>query len=262
MPRAVAMLVGAILLFLWPNTVLYSLLFAAGCVLSILLSVMLLIRRTTESNLRVRGSTILSDSLHEIRSGASSFLIAFVMVLRLNGPTLLLTQAMPSQAPLIALVDKFLKWANTALTPVSQVLLAWIGKVPAALVHRLRKSILVSGVLVAVSCALAFFALPYLSLLLSAGLLRIDGFTSLCITFIACGLFVSGLLANAGFVARSEGALASWIASTVTLFMLVTLYFVADIWTVPGSFAFVAVCEWLYVCIQILLLSGRRFHSA
>lgn len=164
LPRALTIGLAALLLLFIPQPEIFGILTLAGNLIAVTLPVIIYKKRQSTSELDIE-KTSFGGIRKQIRSGFSAFTIGFVMTARMSLPVLLSPSLIPAYADVIALADKFLRWGNTAITPVMQYVQTGIPRISGTLGHKARKG---TRLAIIIGCGLA--ALSSIATLLIAPL--------------------------------------------------------------------------------------------
>lgn len=223
LPRAAAPLVGAAATLVAPTAYTFSIFLILGSTAASAMG----FRRVVRHAATLRHPFDLGDwssALRRLRESTSDFLLTFTVALRLALPTTVGPLAGPSHGSITAYSDKLLRWANTGMVPVAQLLQTSVGRqslsnnMPrwAGIMARIHGL----GIVLAI---VMFFATPFVSEFLSAGALPLTAMQSAPLAITTWALFSNTVLAN-GYLAslgrERTGAmlgLASLVALTLCI---------------------------------------------
>ncbi len=165
-PRALAIAIGTIGLVLTASIHIYGIAVVAGNFLTILLPFVLFRGRAKMEKISFSGLSV-SSALTELRQGWSAFVIGIVLAGRLSLPLLVANSLVPASAPSIALADKFLRWGNTAMTPIMQYVQTGIPRIYGSkkdkAVKGTRRVIFLSFGATVIATLITFFGAPFVS---------------------------------------------------------------------------------------------------
>lgn len=170
LPRVLGLALGALALIGGTHLVVLPILQLLGVAAGVCASAWLVGRRPGAWS-----SFELRQSVAVLRSQSHGFVIALVAAGYASIPLSLVSLLAPGSLPVYALLDKLLRFATTAYSPVLQFLQGWVPAAPSArLLTRIRKA-LVLGLAMAVVGGLAFvFLAPLFMRALSHGEIRPD----------------------------------------------------------------------------------------
>lgn len=200
LPRAAAPLVGSAATLVAPTAYTFAIFLIVGSTAASAMG----LRRVMRHAARLRHPFDLGDwpsALRRLRGSTSDFLLTFTVALRLALPTTVGPLAGPFHGSITAYSDKLLRWANTGLVPVAQLLQTSVGR--QVLTNTMPRWVSTMARIHGIGMVLAivmFFATPVVSEVLSAGALPLTAMQSAPIAITTWALFSNTVLAN-GYLA-------------------------------------------------------------
>lgn len=251
-PRAAAIVAGSAVVVAMPTAVAYALVVAAGQVVAVVGTFAVMNRRTA-GTIRQRMGTA-REAVDALRRGAPAFGAGILLVLRVSMPVIVTPLIAPAAAPMVALADKFLRWANTAMTPVLQALQVRVAASGLELPVRVRRAtaaaVVVGPVLGIGTTVVSRFA----SGPMSDGAIVLSWGTSVFVGVIVCLVFAAGLIGNSVLAVMDRMstvfriAVGALVALAIT-FVPLTLWLGAE-----GAYLSVALVETYVVATQVAVL--------
>lgn len=201
-PRALSILAAALAVHVTRESIAFPATTMVGTLLAISIPFAVLRRRA--SRIGVPFALEVSSAPARLRQGAPAFTSAFVLALRLMAPVILAPYLAPAGAAAVALGDKFLRWSNTAMTPVMQTLQVHIPVGSAPLAQRIRRGIITAWIIGGALGVFVAAAVPWLSPILSHGEIRLHASLSVPLGFVVMTIFVAGITGNSSLVLLGE----------------------------------------------------------
>lgn len=228
LPRAASILIASLLLLAIPSPAIYGWVNIVGSLLAVCLPFALAARRAKPNGVKIALGTF-REAIAALRRGLPIVGSVLVMVMRISFSVLAAPFIAPSATPTVALGDKFFRWANTAMTPIMQTLLARIPRLGGGIRRRARLALILAwsgGLILGI---VTVFVVRYLSGPLSHGQIVIPFASAIPIGIAAMMVFVAGITGNSVLVmfgrlnqVFSAGlvALVLLVASSVSLGLL------------------------------------------
>lgn len=195
------------------------------------------------------------SAIRRLCESTSDFLLTFTVALRLALPTTVGPLAGPLHGSITAYSDKLLRWANTGLVPVAQLVQTSVGQ--QALANTMPRWSGVMARIHGLGTALAivmFFATPFISEVLSAGALPLTATQSAPLAITTAALFSNTVLAN-GYLASLGRERSGAILGLISLAVLIACIIPATLqWGSLGTLWSLASIELAMAITQSLML--------
>jgi hypothetical protein len=256
LPRATSILVASLLLLAIPSPDVYGWINILGSVVAVGIPFIIAVHRARRMGVST-GLGGVRAAFAALRRGLPIVGSVLVMVLRISFAVIAAPFIAPAGAAQVSLGDKFFRWANTAMTPVMQTLLARIPRVSGTLVARARIGMLIAwtgGLLLGTGTVVV---IRWLSGVISHGQIVLD-FSSAAPIGIAAGMvFIAGITGNSVLV--MFGRVGQVFASGLTaLVVLLTASVVLGLaFGATGMLWAFALSESVVVIYQSIVLVGE-----
>lgn len=255
-PRALAIAVGTLGLVFTSSIHIYGISVILGNFLTTLLPFLLFRGRAQKTEVSFAGMGLFS-ALEELRQGWSAFVIGIVLAGRLSLPLLVANSLVPSSAASIALADKFLRWGNTAMTPIMQYVQTGIPRILGSKKEKARKGtlrvfILSLGVVV-IAALVTFFGAP----LVSGSEIEIDFLLSAMVGLVLGLIFTSTVTGNSTLTMFGK---TGTVAKGASIGMVAMLAMIVPLGLTLGALGIMLayiVAELGIVCFQLWVLLGQ-----
>lgn len=206
-----------------------------------------------------------SEILQSIRQGVSGFVIGFVMSARMSLPVLAAPLLIPEAATMVALADKFMRWGNTAMTPIMQFVQTGIprspGSLPQQIIRGTKLVALLSSLLTLVATGVTYWG----SGPMSTGQIQLSWPISFVVGAVLGLVFATTVTGNTSLVLLGRTGTVARYSLTALLILLLALYPAALLWGGFGVMAAYALSELGILLLQLNLLRkllGRAAGSA
>ncbi|MEL5992362.1 hypothetical protein ACOKGD_13110 [Microbacterium phosphatis] len=249
LPRAASILIASVMLLFIPSPDVYGWTNILGSVVAVAAVYTLAVRRSRAAGV-TPGFGTFSAALAALRHGLPIVGSGLVMVLRISFAVLAAPFLAPAATEVIALGDKFFRWANTAMTPVLQTLLVRIPRMTGSPAHRAVRGLQVAwlgGLLV--GAASAAVIVPASSLI-SHGLIQLDVLTAIPIGIAVTMVFVAGVTGNSVLVMLGRVRQVFAAAVTALIVLVATAAILGPIFGSTGVFWAFAAAETTVVVYQ------------
>jgi len=257
LPRAATTIGGALVLFVLPSPLLYAAINFAGAACAVTLPYLFLRARARQEGVSARWLTW-REMRDSILAGAPFVGVGMVMVLRMSAPVAMTPFIAPAGIAQIALGDKFVRWVNTAVTPLIQSLQVRIPEGEAQLSVKARRGVLImipfALTLGVVGVLAAYFGSP----IISAGEISLTVIQSISVGVFVAALFSGGVVGNSVLIMLGQQR-ALFRASVSGLIVLVILFpLMLSVWGVSGGLAAWALSEVAVVTAQLIAVRSWR----
>lgn len=255
LPRTIIPLIGVAAFALRPEAWLYSTAVLASNVVAAVIPVAVMRRRLERAGVAYVHPTF-AQVLSELRAGFSAFVIGFVLVARMSLPVLVAGIASEGIGVVVALADKFIRWGNRALTPFLQFMQTSIPRGTSPLVVRIRRGVLRTVILSAVTAAGSALATYSLSPVISAGKITLSPVEAAAVGVALGAIAFNAITGNSSLVllGRTRSVAAGGTAALITL--VAAAYPLTALLGAAGlllAYAGAEVCITVYLCVLLVV---------
>jgi hypothetical protein len=258
LPRAATTILAALALFVVPSALIFGVIVALGCFLSVAIPAIIIFNRA-----RRYGVGFSWQSPKEIwrlwKTGFPAFVSVLILVSRMTIPVIVAPIVAPAIAPAVALGDKFLRWANTGMTPLIQTLQVKIASGHRPLRERALRGMAAAWGIGGFIGLMMALVIPWASNVISHGKIELGLEVSIPVGIVVTFVFVASITGNSilvllGKIKSVVGGAAIGLTVIVVAFVPLTLTFGA-----AGAFWAFALSE-LAVTLTQLSIAYRSFR--
>lgn len=224
LPRALSILVAALLLLVVPRIDIYGWVNLIGSIIAVAAPFMIVGRRARRMGIEPRLGGF-REAGAALRRGLPIVGSQLVMVSRISFAVLAAPFLAPAQTAHVSLGDKFFRWGNTAMTPVMQTLLVRIPRGDAPVKTKAKRGLTVAWVGGAVIGVAAVFVTVLLGGILSQGQIHLGWDIAVPLGIAIMMLFVAGIGGNSVLVMLGK-VRQVFTAGSIALVVLVVVAFV------------------------------------